>query len=128
MAHTDALLRAESAIADREAWASINELDTEDCATDADPVASMRALAEERSERHLRAQLAAHVSWANTPDPAERTRKARESFLARFEREVDPDGTLDPAERARRAEHARKAYFLRLSLKSAQARRKRGGG
>ena len=39
--------------------------------------------------------------------------------------EVDPDRTLRSAERARRAEHAKKAYFTRLALKSAQARRKR---
>jgi hypothetical protein len=51
--------------------------------------------------------------------------RARQAFLDRFEREVDPDGTLPPAERARRAEHARKAYFAKLALKSAQARRRR---
>ncbi len=45
-------------------------------------------------------------------------------MLDRFEREVDPDGELTPAERTTRAEHARKAYFTRLSLKSAQARRR----
>jgi len=45
--------------------------------------------------------------------------------MARFEREVDPDGTLPPEERARRAEHKRKAYFARLALKSAKARRAR---
>jgi hypothetical protein len=38
---------------------------------------------------------------------------------------VDPDGTLTPQARAQRAEHARKAYFQRLALKSAQARRAR---
>lgn len=45
--------------------------------------------------------------------------------MAKFEREVDPDGTLPPDERARRAEHKRKAYFGRLALKSAKARRAR---
>jgi hypothetical protein len=48
-------------------------------------------------------------------------------MLERFEREVDPDGTLPPAERAKRAEYARKAYFQRLALKSAQVRRRRAG-
>ncbi len=43
--------------------------------------------------------------------------------MARFEREVDPDGTLEPAERERRAAHARKAYYSALALKSAKARR-----
>ena len=59
----------------------------------------------------------------------ETTRKAREAFLARFEAEVDPDGILEPEERRRRAMHARRAYFARLALRSAQkrARRQEGG-
>lgn len=76
-------------------------------------------------ERSLRARMAAHQSWANTPDPSARTKPAREGLLAKFEAEVDPEGTLDPAERRRRAEHARRAYMAGLSLKSAQARRLR---
>lgn len=75
------------------------------------------------SERVLRAQLAAHTSWANTTDRAARTAKARASMDARFERDVDPDGVLSPAERTRRAESARKAYYTGLALKSARARR-----
>ncbi len=76
------------------------------------------------ADRSLIARLAAHESWARTADPSARTEPARRALLDRFERQVDPDGTLPPAERARRAEHARKAYFQRLALKSAQARRK----
>jgi hypothetical protein len=53
------------------------------------------------------------------------TQPARDEFMARFEREVDPDGLLYPAERARRAEHARKAYFARLALASVKARAKK---
>lgn len=79
------------------------------------------------AERILRGQLAAHTSWARTPDRAARTAAARQAAMGRFEREVDPDGTLTPAERAKRAESLRKAYFARLALKSAQARRRRGG-
>ncbi|WP_327066764.1 hypothetical protein [Kitasatospora sp. NBC_01302] len=75
------------------------------------------------TERTLRAKLAAHVSWANTPDPASRTAKARAAQLTRFEREVDPDNQLSDEERTRRAEHAKKAYYTRLALRSAQARR-----
>lgn len=45
-------------------------------------------------------------------------------MLDKFEHQVDPDGVLPPADRTRRAEHARKAYFARLALKSAQSRRK----
>lgn len=79
------------------------------------------------SERTLRARLGAHKSWQNTTDRAARTANARKAALDRFDREVDPDGTLPLAERARRAEHARKAYFTALALKSAKARRKAGG-
>ena len=44
--------------------------------------------------------------------------------MARFEREVDPEGALPEVERKRRADHARKAHMARLALRSAQARRK----
>lgn len=54
-----------------------------------------------------------------------RTAPGRAAFLARFEHEVDPDGTLSPEERQRRAEAARRAFFAELALKSAQARSKR---
>lgn len=73
----------------------------------------------------LRASLAAHESWAHTPDRSARTAPARAALMARFEREVDPDGLLAPDERARRAESKRRAYFQRLALKSAKARRAR---
>jgi hypothetical protein len=77
------------------------------------------------AERRLRAQLAAHIQWSREPDPTARTANGRAAFLARFEREVDPDGRLDPEERRRRAEHARRAYFTRLALASAKAHRVR---
>lgn len=80
-----------------------------------------------QTELSLIGQIGAHQSWANTIDRAARTAPGRKAALERFERQVDPDGTLSPAERARRAEHARKAYFTRLALKSAQARRRRAG-
>lgn len=75
------------------------------------------------SERKLRARKAAHVSWANTSDPKARTAAGTAASMARFEKQVDPEGVLPKAERARRAEHARKAYFTDLALKSAKARR-----
>jgi len=52
----------------------------------------------------------------------------REAFEARFLDEVDPDRVLPEAERNRRAEHARKAHFQRLALKSARARARRAAG
>lgn len=73
-------------------------------------------------ERSLRAKLAAHALHSRC-DSKDLTAKARETFLARFEAEVDPEGILSPEERRRRAEHARKAYFARIALKSAKSRR-----
>jgi len=78
-----------------------------------------------RTERILRARIAAHALHAKVSDPASHTAPARAVFLSRFEREVDPEGLLDPKERARRAEHAKKAYFLRLAIASAAARKKK---
>lgn len=79
------------------------------------------------SERSLRASYAAHVRWSRQ-DPVAGTAKARQAALDRFERQVDPDGLLSPVERARRAHHARKAYFTKLALRSAQVRRARAAG
>ena len=73
-------------------------------------------------EQSLRGRLAAHVLHAGR-DPRQTTANGRAAFLARFEQQVDPAGVLDPAERRRRAEHARRAYFTRLSLAAIQARR-----
>lgn len=68
------------------------------------------------AERRLVAQIAAHASWAATPNRSARTAAARAALDARFLAEAngDPIG----------AEHLRKAYYARLALKSAQARRK----
>jgi hypothetical protein len=68
------------------------------------------------SERRMVAQIAAHMSWAETPDRSARTAPAREALNAKFLNEADGDPV--------RAEHLRKAHFARMSLLSAQARRK----
>jgi len=47
---------------------------------------------------------------------------ATSGFIARFEREVDPNLTLAPEERASRARFALKAHMAMLSLRSAQKR------
>ncbi|WP_202948527.1 hypothetical protein [Nitrolancea hollandica] len=75
-------------------------------------------------EMAQRGRIGAYVTHSRH-DPRETTAKARETFLARFEREVDPEGVLPEAERLRRAEAARKAYFSRLAYQSAKARRAR---
>jgi hypothetical protein len=74
------------------------------------------------AERSLRARLAAYAMHARH-DARRTSANGRAAFLARFEREVDPHGHLDPEERRRRAEQARRAYFARLSLAAATARR-----
>jgi hypothetical protein len=81
---------------------------------------------ESPEERTLRNRRAAHLLHARH-DSRELTAKAREAALERFERDVDPEGIFPMAERKRRAAHARKAYFLGLALKSAKARRTKGG-
>jgi hypothetical protein len=75
-------------------------------------------------ERELRARLAAHAMHARNDSRAV-TANARRAFLDRFEREVDPDG-IPVAERRRRTEHAKQAHMLRLALRSARVRRRRG--
>jgi len=67
-------------------------------------------------ERQLAARIAAHDSWAQTPDRARRTAPARAALEAKFLAQADGDPV--------RAQHLRKAHFARLALKSAQARRK----
>jgi hypothetical protein len=73
--------------------------------------------------KDINKQMAAYISWSRTTDRNARTRPAREAFLHRFEREVDPDGVLPPAERSRRAQHALRAHMLRLAKHSVAARR-----
>jgi hypothetical protein len=76
------------------------------------------------AERTLRARMAAYILHSRY-DSKELTAAARRAFNDRFENEVDPDGILPATERQRRATAAKKAYFTRLALKSAQARRHR---
>jgi hypothetical protein len=77
-------------------------------------------------QRTLRARLAAHARWSRE-DPTTNALRGQRGLIARFEREVDPDGTLLPVERARRAESARKAHFTRLQLASSRARSRKVG-
>ena len=77
------------------------------------------------AERSLRGRIGAYVLHSRY-DSRELTKAARAAFESKFEREVDPDGVLPLEERLRRAEMARKAHYARLTLASAEARRKRG--
>jgi hypothetical protein len=76
------------------------------------------------AQRSLQARIAAY-RMHSMHDPRDTTREARAAFLAKFEREVDPDKRLPEPERRRRAEAAKKAYFNALALKSARARQAR---
>ena len=67
------------------------------------------------AENKLRSQIAAHESWAHTPDRAARTAPARAALDAKFLQLAEGD--------PQRAGHLRKAHFARLALKSARARR-----
>ena len=75
-------------------------------------------------ERSLRARIAAHAMHGRH-DARQTTAKARAAFLASFERQADPEGRLPAAERQRRAQQLRRAYFARLALASAKARKAR---
>lgn len=78
------------------------------------------------AERVLTGRIGAYTMLSRH-DVHEITSAGREAFWSKFDRDVDPEGVLPPEERARRAEMARKAYFARLALASAKARRKRAG-
>jgi len=68
------------------------------------------------TERRLHARANAHMSWALTPDRSARTAPARRALAQKFLEQADGDPV--------RAAHLRQAFFARLALKSAQARRK----
>ena len=74
-------------------------------------------------EMALRGRIGAFTTHARH-DSREITAPAREAFLSKFEKEVDPDSVLDAEERSRRADYARRAHFARLARLSAVARRR----
>ena len=73
------------------------------------------------TERALRARAAAHALHAQGGTT---TKAGTAAFLARFEKQVDPDGELPVEERARRARHALKSHMSVLALKASRARRR----
>jgi hypothetical protein len=64
----------------------------------------------------MRGRIGGHTSWANTLDRSARTAPARAALEAKFLTEADGDPI--------RAESLRKAYYARMAMKSAMARRK----
>lgn len=79
------------------------------------------------AERFMLASIASNTRWANEPNRTAATSRARAAFDRRFEDQVDPARLLAPAERAKRVESARRSFFMKLALRSAQARRAHGG-
>lgn len=77
------------------------------------------------AERSLAGRAAALKRWSQTDDRRAATAPARAGQLARFERQVDPDGSLAPDERARRAEMARRAHMANMQRLAAKAKRER---
>lgn len=75
------------------------------------------------ADRRRIAKVAANTRWAHEEDRSAATQPARDGLYRRFEDEVDPERRLSPEERGKRVESARRAYYQRLALKSAQARR-----
>jgi hypothetical protein len=77
--------------------------------------------------KSLQHQIAANVKWSRRDPkaPDEAPALARAGLERKFLDEVDPDRTLPEPERNRRAECARRAYYQRLALASAKARRAR---
>lgn len=76
-------------------------------------------------ERKRRAELGAHISWANTADRTARTAPGSRAAEARFEkqaREMHPDAEDEFV--AKVAENLRKAHYSRMGLASATKRRK----
>ena len=72
--------------------------------------------AQSQADRSLIARIAAESSWAVTENRSARTAPARAAQDAKFLEQANGDPV--------RAAHLRKAYYARLALKSAQARRK----
>ena len=93
-----------------------------------DAVAVMRSGCASWPPRSAGSVLRSPRTPAGRRNPAANAARGQAGLLARFEREVDADGTLTPAERHRRAESARKAHMLRLSAASAKVRAARKGG
>ena len=80
----------------------------------------------DRDDMVLRGRIGAFCLQA-THDPRATTARARALFFLASKSRSIRDGVLAPGERRRRAMAARRAYFARLAMRSAQARRHRPG-
>jgi hypothetical protein len=75
------------------------------------------------SERRLRARKASLTAWQNTVDRSARGRHANAGLMAKFAREIDPDGTMDPKERAAKVKTRHAKHIADMQWAAVQARR-----
>lgn len=80
-------------------------------------------VARDPHHRHVHAQLAANMRWANEDPNAEDgpLRRARAKAEARYYEQTDP--SLPEAERQRRSANLRAAHYARMHLRSLASRR-----
>jgi arylamine N-acetyltransferase len=76
----------------------------------------------QQSDRSRICQIASNTRWAKELDRAAATAPGTDAFMAKFEREVDPNSELTPEVRAVRAAQLRRAYMQGLARRSAQSR------
>jgi hypothetical protein len=89
---------------------------------------SERAQIEAEVEACIRSQIGrigANTKWSKCEDRSAATAPARAALEKKIVDQIDPNRELTEAERAKRVECARKAYYQRMALKSAQVRRRR---
>jgi hypothetical protein len=79
-------------------------------------------MSETPAQKSQRMSATAHHSWAQTSDRYARTRPGYDGLLARFAREIDPDGSMDATELAKRVESRKKAHFREIQRKASMAR------
>ncbi|WP_083390643.1 hypothetical protein [Parafrankia soli] len=79
----------------------------------------------DEATRRLVARTGGQARVLAATTPADVSAPARAAFLARFEREVDPDGTLPPDVRAAKAKAALSAQMSRVALAKKRAQRGR---
>lgn len=76
-------------------------------------------------QRALRARLASHTGWANTPNRRARTKPGSDALMAKIAAEVDPEGRMSPADREKAIKNAVSAHFSRLAMQAAAARKRK---
>lgn len=79
-------------------------------------------------QRSQIARIAANERWAMEQDRSAATQPARDAMYRKFEDQVDPERKLAPEERGKRVQNARTAYYSRIAMKSAEARRAKAAG